>query len=51
MIGMMFKAMALKGKLAGCVGLASAMNIFGNVLFYYGDDEVCLKINDIRYIA
>lgn len=48
----LYKAIITKGKFAGEVGRATAVNIVGNVMFY-PDSEVCYCIckpyNEIEY--
>jgi hypothetical protein len=45
-----FEAVVLKGKLAGKTGMATPMNIYGNVLFFCNEAECWLKVTDICYI-
>jgi hypothetical protein len=50
----LFPAMIIKGEYSGLEGLATPMNVYGNVLFYPNDGiepyRLCLKIEYVKYL-
>jgi hypothetical protein len=49
-----FPAIVIHGDYTGHKGLATAMNLFGNVVFYFDEEALplraCLKLEDIQYL-
>jgi hypothetical protein len=50
----LFRAVVIKGTYIGHEGLATPMNLFGNVMIYFDEEElpyrVCLNFEDIKYL-